>query len=133
MRRPAAGAQGRIRGAARSSSGCRSPPAKRLGVSRSLLGPYGTSSCDCLCFRKTDIIVKTLVGNGVSRSTMTLSRHLLSEHARLSDPRALTTILDQLALGSKVIGRDLSVAGLINALGITGDTNVQGEAVQKLD
>ena len=70
----------------------------------------------------------------MSRSTMTLSRHFLSEHSHLSsDARELTAILDQIALGGKLISRDLSVAGLMNALGTTGETNVQGETVQKLD
>jgi len=70
----------------------------------------------------------------VSRSTMTLTRHLLQEQVvHSSGTRELSTILAQIALAGKLIRRDLTVAGLIDVLGLTGDTNVQGETVQKLD
>jgi fructose-1,6-bisphosphatase I len=65
---------------------------------------------------------------------MTLTRHLLHEQPLHSSvTRELSTILGQLALAGKLIRRDLTVAGLIDVLGTTGDTNVQGETVQKLD
>jgi fructose-1,6-bisphosphatase I len=65
---------------------------------------------------------------------MTLSRHLLQEQSLLSSAtRELSIVLTQLTLAGKLISRDLAVAGLIDVLGTTGDTNVQGETVQKLD
>jgi fructose-1,6-bisphosphatase I len=45
----------------------------------------------------------------------------------------LTPIMAQIALAAKTIARDLREAGLLDVLGLTGTTNVQGEAVQKLD
>ncbi len=42
-------------------------------------------------------------------------------------------MLDQLTLAGKVIARELARAALIGQLGTTGETNVQGETVKKLD
>ena len=42
-------------------------------------------------------------------------------------------LLSQIGLVGKVIAHDLRRAGLINILGTTGATNVQGETVKKLD
>lgn len=46
----------------------------------------------------------------------------------------LSGLLRDIGLASKLVHRDLSKAGLVeNILGNTGDTNVQGEEVKKLD
>ena len=45
----------------------------------------------------------------------------------------LTRLLQQLNLAAKIIGSRVSRAGLAGMLGLTGDVNVQGERVQKLD
>ena len=45
----------------------------------------------------------------------------------------LSALLSQLGLAGKRISRVLSAAGLIDVLGATGETNVQGESQQKLD
>ena len=45
----------------------------------------------------------------------------------------LSLLLSQLGLAGKRIARALSRAGLMDILGTTGSTNVQGEAQQKLD
>lgn len=45
----------------------------------------------------------------------------------------LTKVILSLAEGSKIIGRLINNAGLADILGVTGETNVQGETVQKLD
>lgn len=42
-------------------------------------------------------------------------------------------LLTQIGLVGKMIAHDLRRAGLINILGTTGETNVQGETVKKLD
>lgn len=44
-----------------------------------------------------------------------------------------TSLMYDIALAAKVIGREVSRAGLVDILGLTGDKNVQGEQVQKLD
>jgi fructose-1,6-bisphosphatase I len=44
-----------------------------------------------------------------------------------------TRLLTELILSAKIIDREVSKAGLLNVLGATGEVNVQGEIVQKLD
>lgn len=63
-----------------------------------------------------------------------LSNHVLTEHAlQPSDASACSTIMAQLAVVAKKLAAVIGRAGLIDVVGHTGDTNVQGEAVQKLD
>lgn len=65
---------------------------------------------------------------------VTLTRHIIE--LQTAHPQAsgeFSTIMAQIALAGKMIARDMSLAGLIDVLGVTGATNVQGEAVQKLD
>ena len=45
----------------------------------------------------------------------------------------LTRLLNGLILAAKIISREVTKAGLVDVLGMTGDVNVQGEQVQKLD
>ncbi|MEM6807183.1 MAG: fructose-bisphosphatase class I, partial [Bacteroidota bacterium] len=42
-------------------------------------------------------------------------------------------IIRDIVLASRMINREVNKAGLVDILGLTGDTNVQGEEVQKLD
>ena len=44
-----------------------------------------------------------------------------------------TSLLNQITLAAKIITARVRRAGLADTLGYTGDTNVQGEHVQKLD
>ncbi len=44
-----------------------------------------------------------------------------------------SVLLTQIGMVGKIIARDLRRAGLIDILGATGETNVQGETVKKLD
>lgn len=62
--------------------------------------------------------------------TLRLAQHLRMEADGLGD---LALVLDQIAVAGKLIARELSLAGLIGQLGLTGDVNVQGEEVKKLD
>lgn len=65
---------------------------------------------------------------------VTLARHIQDQlRAEPAWATELTVIMGQLALAAKTIARDLREAGLLDVLGLTGTTNVQGEAVQKLD
>lgn len=45
----------------------------------------------------------------------------------------LSNLLNHIALAGKVISREVNRAGLANVLGLTGEQNIQGEMVQKLD
>lgn len=45
----------------------------------------------------------------------------------------LTRLLTDIAVASKIVHREVSMAGLVDILGSHGDTNIQGEQQQKLD
>ncbi len=65
---------------------------------------------------------------------ITIERHILDEQS--SFPKAtgaLTHLLYDIALVGKIIASKTNRAGLAEILGRTGETNVQGEQVQKLD
>ena len=67
-------------------------------------------------------------------NVITIERHILDQERQ--NPEAtgqFSRLLYQIAYASKVINREVRRAGLLDILGATGDTNVQGEAVQKLD
>lgn len=64
----------------------------------------------------------------------TLTRFILEKQA--SYPQAsgeFSSLMTQVGVVGKMIARDLRRAGLIDVLGGTGSTNVQGEDVKKLD
>lgn len=64
----------------------------------------------------------------------TIERHILEEQQ--SHPEAtgvLTSLLYDIALAGKVIASQTSRGGLVEILGKTGATNIQGEEVMKLD
>ncbi len=64
----------------------------------------------------------------------TIYRHIIE--AERSYPEAtgqLSDLLADIALACKIISLEVNRAGLIDILGLTGDTNVQGEEVKKLD
>lgn len=66
---------------------------------------------------------------------ITVTEHLLATQMRWS-PQAtgqFTSLLHDLILSAKIISRNVKQAGLVDILGGTGETNVQGERVQKLD
>jgi fructose-1,6-bisphosphatase I len=64
----------------------------------------------------------------------TIERYILDRQERYPDASgALTEILQDLALAGKLIASHTTRAGLVDILGATGDVNVQGEMVQKLD
>jgi fructose-1,6-bisphosphatase I len=64
----------------------------------------------------------------------TIERHILEEQGHHPEATGvLTQLLYDIALAGKVIASKTTRAGLAEILGRTGETNVQGEAVQKLD
>jgi fructose-1,6-bisphosphatase I len=65
---------------------------------------------------------------------VTIDRYILEQ--QLSYPEAsgdLSGLLYDIALTGKMIAREVRKAGLVDILGETGNVNVQGEEVQKLD
>ncbi len=65
---------------------------------------------------------------------ITIDHHILAMQSL--HPAAtgdFTNLMYDIALAAKVIAREVSRAGLVDILGLTGQENVQGEQVQKLD
>lgn len=65
---------------------------------------------------------------------ITVTEHLLLHQKQV--PMAtgrFTRLFNELILSAKIIQREVSKAGLLDVLGFTGDINVQGEEVKKLD
>jgi fructose-1,6-bisphosphatase I len=71
----------------------------------------------------------------LDRDCTTLSRHVLQQlHSFSADAQDLSAIMSRIGLAAKLIARRLSRAGLMEGvLGFTGDINVQGESVKKMD
>lgn len=65
---------------------------------------------------------------------VTIERHILDRQAEHpSASGSLSRLLYDIALTGKLIAREVNKAGLVDIVGETGTTNVQGERVQKLD
>ena len=65
---------------------------------------------------------------------MTLARHIIEgERMHPEATGELSTLLSDLSLAAKVISLEVNKAGLVDILGFTGDNNVHGEQVKKLD
>jgi fructose-1,6-bisphosphatase I len=73
--------------------------------------------------------------HALDRDCTTLSRHVLQQLQSFSaEAQDISAIMNRIALAAKLIARRLSRAGLIEGvLGFTGDVNVQGESVKKMD
>ncbi|MDR2051074.1 MAG: class 1 fructose-bisphosphatase [Deltaproteobacteria bacterium] len=70
----------------------------------------------------------------MAQQQVTVTEHLLWH--QIKSPAAtgvFTQLLYDLILSAKLISRSVSKAGLLDVLGETGEVNVQGENVQKLD
>jgi fructose-1,6-bisphosphatase I len=64
----------------------------------------------------------------------TITEHLLlCEDECPAATGQFTRLLSELIISAKLISREVNKAGLADILGMTGDTNVQGEKVLKLD
>lgn len=65
---------------------------------------------------------------------LTLSQFIIQGQAAYPEATGeFSSLLTQIGLVGKMVSQDLRRAGLINILGTTGETNVQGESVKKLD
>ena len=73
--------------------------------------------------------------HSLDRDCTTLSRHVLQQfESYTTEAQDISAIMNRLALAGKLISRRLSRAGLMaGTLGFTGETNVQGESVKKMD
>jgi len=65
---------------------------------------------------------------------MTLGRHIIEEQEKyVGATGELSKLLHDLSLAAKVISLEVNKAGLVDIIGFTGDDNVHGEQVKKLD
>jgi fructose-1,6-bisphosphatase I len=65
---------------------------------------------------------------------VTLTRHILEQQAAHPGAKGdFSLLMAQIGLVGKMVASALRRAGLVNILGLSGETNVQGEAVKKLD
>jgi fructose-1,6-bisphosphatase I len=65
---------------------------------------------------------------------MTLARHIIEQEKLHPEATGeLSKLLHDLSLAAKVISLEVNKAGLADILGFTGDSNVHGEKVKKLD
>ncbi len=70
----------------------------------------------------------------MSHAITTIERHILEHQHKYPDASGdLTGLLQNIALAAKIVNREVNKAGLLEILGITGEINVQGEEVMKLD
>ncbi len=68
-----------------------------------------------------------------SPSTITLPTFIREQERSGVLTNELSKILQAISLGTKVVSQGVNRAGLASMLGLTGEQNVQGEEVQKLD
>ena len=65
---------------------------------------------------------------------VTVARHIMEQERQFPQATGkFSALLSDLMLAAKIIHRQVSKAGLLDSLGKTGETNVQGEEVMKLD
>jgi fructose-1,6-bisphosphatase I len=71
----------------------------------------------------------------LDRDCTTLSRHVLQQLQSFGpDAQDLSALMNRIALAGKLIARRFTRAGLMeDVLGFTGEVNVQGESVKKMD
>ncbi len=69
----------------------------------------------------------------MNENIVTLERHILEEQRKYGGRGDFSSVLSQLVFAAKIVSAQVSKAGLVDILGNTGDTNIQGEEVQKLD
>ncbi len=70
----------------------------------------------------------------MAQKLMTLSRYIREEERRYREATGVFSgLLEQVSLAAKLISREVNKAGLAEILGLTGEQNIQGEQVRKLD
>ncbi|HEX8693253.1 MAG TPA: class 1 fructose-bisphosphatase [Longimicrobium sp.] len=69
-----------------------------------------------------------------SKGVITIERHIIEAEREFPEATgAFSNILYDIAFAAKLIAREVRRAGLGDVLGMTGEVNVQGEEVRKLD
>ncbi|MEW6753856.1 MAG: class 1 fructose-bisphosphatase [Candidatus Latescibacterota bacterium] len=70
----------------------------------------------------------------MAQECISIHRHIaMEEHRHPAATGEFSALVEEIVLTTKVIGREVSKAGLIDITGFTGSVNVQGEEVRKLD
>lgn len=69
----------------------------------------------------------------ISPDTLTLPSYIRDQERLGAISPELSKVLLAISLGTKVVSQGVNRAGLSSMLGVTGEENVQGERVQKLD
>jgi len=70
----------------------------------------------------------------IEKKVINVTRHIYEEQMKYPHATGdLSGLLADLTLACKIIHREVNKAGLVELLGLTGEINVQGEAVKKLD
>lgn len=65
---------------------------------------------------------------------VTIERHITETQRKFPEATGeFSALLNDIALAAKIISREVNKAGLVDVLGFTGETNIHGEKVQKLD
>lgn len=68
------------------------------------------------------------------KSLVTIERHIIEAERQFPEATgAFSNILYDIAFAAKMIAREVRRAGLADVMGYTGEVNVQGEEVKKLD
>ena len=82
-----------------------------------------------------DLSTDDITDLALDRDCTTLSRHVLQQLQSFSpDAQDLSALMNRIALAGKLVARRMSRAGLMEGvLGFTGEVNVQGESVKKMD
>jgi len=70
----------------------------------------------------------------MNKKFVTLYRHIIEQERKFPEATGqLSDLLADIALACKLISLEVNRAGLIDILGFTGDENIHGEEVKKLD
>jgi len=70
----------------------------------------------------------------VGTAVTTIERHIIEQERKFPEATgAFSNILYEIAFAAKLIAREVNMAGLVDILGGTDQTNVHGEHVKKLD
>ena len=71
---------------------------------------------------------------GAQQVGITFTQHIAARQREFPEATGgLTALFQQIMVAAKIITREVRKAGLVDALGLTGKVNVQGEEVQFLD
>ena len=70
----------------------------------------------------------------MNHTVKTLSQFIVEHEDHFPHAKGeLSRLLNDIGTAAKIINREVNKAGLVNILGDTGDINIQGEEVKKLD